>query len=129
MIILVDVLSTPHRMWNGYQERGVKTTAILVLRDRTIGTIVARLLVHCPAYTKLSKPGRNVGVAYHEGGHDALCNATFPVIAIVSYETMVHMGALYLNLILNQLQQEINMKSWIGFLRTVTNDTSNPVSK
>lgn len=116
-------------MWNGYQERGVKTTAILVLRDRTIGTIVARLLVHCPAYTKLSKPGRNVGVAYHEGGHDALCNATFPVIAIVSYETMVHMGALYLNLILNQLQQEINMKSWIGFLRTVTNDTSNPVSK
>ena len=45
--LLVDILSTPHRMWNGYQERGVKTTAILVLHDRTIGTI-ARSLVHCP---------------------------------------------------------------------------------
>ena len=85
-----------------YQERGVATTAVLVLRDQTIGAM-ARSLVHCPI-PEFQYKEETLGRRIMKEAMEYFGSQVSPGIAIVSYETLVHMGASYLNLILNQLQ-------------------------
>lgn len=96
--IPVDTLSTLRHMCSGIKSVAFETTAILVLRDRTTGRM-ARSLVHSDFQDQEETLGRRIM-------KDAMIHfetQAFPVITIVSYESLVHMGTSYLNLILNQL--------------------------
>ena len=96
---------TSHIHW--YRDRGVNATAVLVIRDKTIGSM-ARSLVHCfvPEFQqKEEETGTRIMMEAME--HWAYYDIDLlvpPPIVVVSYETLVHMGAPYLNSILRQLQ-------------------------
>jgi hypothetical protein len=96
---------TSHIQW--YRDRGVNATAVLVIRDKTIGSM-ARSLVHCfvPEFQrKEEEMGTRIMLEAME--HWAYYDIDLlvpPPIVVVSYETLVHMGAPYLNSILRQLQ-------------------------
>ncbi|KAI2511258.1 hypothetical protein MHU86_3224 [Fragilaria crotonensis] len=94
-----------HIQW--YRDRGVDATAVLVIRDKTIGS-VARSLTHCdvPEFQKEEEVmgKRIMKDAMEQWGNQPLSSVMIPALVVVSYETLVHMGATYLNLILGQLQ-------------------------
>ena len=104
---------TSHILW--YRQHGVQATAVVMMRDVEIGRI-ARSFQHCPnpAYAheeaalglrilrdavETLSPLDDVGINNHSGNN----NAAMPHVVVVSYETLMHLQAPYLNGILKRL--------------------------
>ena len=95
---------TSHIQW--YLDRGVEATAVLVVRDKTIGSL-ARSLVHCtiPEFRVTEEEmGSRIIKEAVERWDDGMNGWVPPPVVVVSYETLIHMGATYVNLVLRQLQ-------------------------
>jgi hypothetical protein len=94
---------TSHIMW--YRERGVIASAILVVRDQTIGTI-SRSLEHCPILDRATQE-EALGLKLLREAMDVLprqfSETDVAPLAVLSYETLLTAGVPYLNFVLRSL--------------------------
>jgi hypothetical protein len=95
---------TSHIQW--YRDRGVDASAVLVVRDKTIGSI-ARSFVHC-IKNKTREQEEQVGLSIMKEAMEYYQQPDprypSPPLVVASYETIINMGAPYVNFLLNQLQ-------------------------
>lgn len=99
---------TSHILW--YRQHGVQATAVVMMRDVEIGRI-ARSFEHCP-HPAYAQEEAAVGLHILRDAVETLSplddafginNAAMPHVLVVSYETLMHLQAPYLNGILKRL--------------------------